>query len=188
MGIFILQDHLTEHEQHWVEQCKSASGKMGFPLRQAHYELGMCMANHIHQNDSKQNQFAVWILMRAGLPFGLGIADGLEKQGHRVAIHFIDKKINDEMIASGNDKTTILVDAVINSGKSIQCIYQNLPENIKQSMIFATTVIPQNTVSQFKHLNLMTVRISSNQYQGAKVNIIKNGKGPDTGDRLFGTM
>lgn len=188
MGIFVLQDHLKENEQHWIEQCKSGSGKMGFQLRQAHYELGMCMANNIHQNYPKQNQFVVWILMRAGLPFGLGIADGLEKQGSRVAIHFIDEKINDEIITSYNGQTIILADAVINSGKSIERIYKSLPENIKQSMIFATTVIPQNTVSQFKHLNLMTVRISPNQYQGAKVSIIQNGKGPDTGDRLFGTI
>lgn len=188
MGIFILQEHLAKNKNYWIERCKSSSMETGYRLRQAHYQLGMYIGNAIHTTNPIQVKFAVCILMRAGLPFGLGISDSLEKQGYDVEIHFIDKQINPNVLTSIQDKTIILADAVINSGKSIEQIYAILPENVKQSMIVATTVIPSNAVSQFKHYNLMTVRISPNQYQGAKVKTIQNGKGPDTGDRLFNTL
>ncbi|WP_312266917.1 uracil phosphoribosyltransferase [Neisseria sp.] len=188
MSIFILQEHLPAHEQYWIEHCKSSSMKIGYKLRQAHYVLGLHMSKAIYTTNSKQSKFAVWILMRAGLPFGLGISDGLEKQGCDVAIYFIDEQIDSDTITSSNGRTIILADAVINSGKSIEHIYKNLPENIRQSMIVTTTVIPSNAVPRFEKFNLMTVRVSHNQYQGAKVSTIQNGKGPDTGDRLFGTF
>ena len=70
--------------------------------------------------------------MRAGLPFGLGISDGLEKQGCDVAIYFIDEQIDSDTITSSNGRTIILADAVINSGKSIEHIYKNLPETREQ--------------------------------------------------------
>ena len=188
MGIFILQEYLAENERCWIERCKSSSMETGYRLRQAHYALGVHMGNSIHTMNPNQSKFAVWILMRAGLPFGLGIADGLEKQDNDVAIYFVDKEIDAEIIDSVKDRTIILTDAVINSGKSIGRICSVLSETVKQSMIVTTTVIPSNVISQFKNLNLMTVRVSSNQYQGAKVNTIQYGKGPDTGDRLFGTL
>lgn len=188
MGIFILQEHLAESENYWIERCKSNSMQTGYQLRKAHYALGVHMGSSIHSINNNQSKFAIWILMRAGLPFGLGIADSLEKQGNDVAIYFIDEKINDETLNSANGRIIILVDAVINSGKSIECICEILPDNVKQSMIIATTVIPNNSVSRFTNFNLMTVRISSNYYQGAKIKTIHNGKGPDTGDRLFGTL
>lgn len=188
MGIFILQEQLTKGEQHWVERCKSNYMATGYSLRQVHYELGIRMAKAIHTVNPDQSKFSVWILMRAGLPFGLGIADGLEKQGGNVSVHFIGEKISDDTMASINTQTIVLADAVINSGKSIEIIRAKLPESIRQSMIIATTVIPENAVSRFESLNLMTVRVSPNQYKGAKTSTIQNGKGPDTGDRLFGTL
>lgn len=188
MSIFILQEHLDKNEQYWIEWCKSHSGKIGYELRQAHYHLGIHLGNTIHRISSNQSKFVLLILMRAGLPFGLGIADGLEKQGNDVTIHFVDDKIDDDVVASINHQAIILVDAVINSGQSIQNICKKLPQNLQQSMMIATTVIPKSAISKFKDLNLMTVRVSDNQYQGAKVSTIQNGKGPDTGDRLFGTL
>lgn len=188
MGIFILQEHLAENLSYLIERCKSSSMEKGYCLRQAHYTLGMAMGNAIKTSNPNQSKYAVLILMRAGLPFGLGIADSLEKQSNNVTIHFIDQKIDMGVVNSINDRCVILADAVINSGKSIECICTVLPETIKQSMIITTTVIPINTITRFENFNLMTVRISSNQYQGAKVNTIQNGKGPDTGDRLFGIL
>lgn len=189
MSLFILQEHLAENEYHWIESCKSSSMETGYRLRQAHHALGVHMGKVIHAAaNHNQSKFAIWILMRAGLPFGLGIADGLEQQGDSVAIYFIDEQLDTDTIASINGRTIVLVDAVINSGKSIERICTKLPEAVKQSMIVATTVIPSNAVSRFEHFNLMTVRVSPNQYQGAKVSTIQNGKGPDTGDRLFGTL
>lgn len=188
MSIFILQDYLEQSEQYLIEWCKSNSGKTGYQLRNAHNDLGAHIGNIIHTTFFEQSKFAILILMRAGLPFGLGIADSLEKKGNNVAVHFVNDHINDELITLIEGRTIILADAVINSGKSISAIYTKLSQNVKNTIVIATTVIPRNSVSNFENLNLMTVRVSDNQYQGAKVNTIKNGKGPDTGDRLFGTI
>jgi phosphoribosyl transferase domain protein len=189
MSIFILQDHLASCDKHWIERCQSKSMETGYRLREAHYTLGEHMAEKILDMTAVHRpQFAVLILMRAGLPFGMGIADKLEKAGSQVAIYFIHHDINNEIKAEIADRTIILVDAVINSGKSIQQIMITLPEMIRQSVILTTTVIPKETVSKFEQFNLLVVRVSSNQYQGAKVSTITQGKGPDTGDRLFGTL
>lgn len=189
MSILILQDHLASCDKHWIQRCQSKSMETGYRLRQAHYTLGERIAEKILDITAiHQPKFAVLILMRAGLPFGLGIADKLEKAGNQVAIYFIHHNIDDETKAEISGKTIILADAVINSGKSIQQIIATLPEATRQSAILATTVIPKEAVSQFEQFNLLAVRVSHNQYQGAKVNTIMQGKGPDTGDRLFGTL
>lgn len=189
MSIFILQDHLASCDKRWIERCQSKSMETGYRLRQAHYILGERIAEEIlDKTNAHCSKFAVLVLMRAGLPFGMGIADKLEKAGSQVAIYFIRYDIDDEIKSEIADRTIILADAVINSGKSIQQIIATLPEATRQSAILATTVIPKETVPQFEQFNLLAVRVSSNQYQGAKVNMITQGQGPDTGDRLFGTL
>ena len=57
-----------------IALCKSGSGCTGKALRNAHYELGQEVAKMI-RCDSKDDDFVVIILMRSGLPFGMGIAD-----------------------------------------------------------------------------------------------------------------
>lgn len=189
MSIFILEEHLTSRDKHWIERCQSQSMETGYRLRQAHYTLGKRIAERILETTAAcYSKFAILIMMRAGLPFGLGLADKLETAGNPVAVYFIHHGIDDETKAEIVGKTVILADAVINSGKSIQQIMAILPEAVRQSAILATTVMPQETVSRFEQFNLLTVRVSPNQYQGAKVNTITQGKGPDTGDRLFGTL
>lgn len=190
MGLFILENQLNEDELHWVEECKSTSMFQGIQLREAHYTLGSHIASKIYEtNDNKNTPFAILILMRAGLPFGLGIADQLEKLKQKVSIHFIyNDYLSSETLSLLMNKTIILVDAVINSGRSVRLIIDQLPLAVKDSLIIATTVLPSESTMIFKHLDLMTVRISKNKYKGAKVTTIQNGKGPDTGDRLFGTL
>ncbi len=189
MSIFILQDHLADCDKYLIERCQSKSMETGYRLREAHYALGERMVEKILEITTvNRPEFAVLILMRAGLPFGLGIADKLEKAGNPVAVYFIHHDVEDEIKAEIAGKTVILTDAVINSGNSIKQIIVTLSEVTKQSLILATTVIPKETVAQFEQFNLLAARVSSNQYQGAKVSIIQQGKGPDTGDRLFGTL
>lgn len=188
INMFILQNHLPENEQHWVERCKSTAMETGWRLREAHTVLGNHIARYIHQQHSGHSHgFAVAILMRAGLPFGMGIADELEKLGHDVAIYFIHDN-HDKWITEIGQKTLIVADAVINSGNSIQSIMQKMPYPIQKSMIIATTVMPMNAVAHLESWNIMTVRLSHHHYQGAKIHHIENGRGPDTGDRLFGTL
>ncbi|MGC7559918.1 uracil phosphoribosyltransferase [Pasteurella sp. PK-2025] len=189
MGLFILENKLKEDKLQWIEKCKSASMLQGVQLRDVHYILGSYIGNKISDTLYQQDSFAVVILMRAGLPFGLGIADQLEKLGQKVSIHFIyNDVIPSETVNLLIDKTVVLVDAVINSGKSIFVVTEQLPLSVRESLIVATTVLPSESVNLFTHFNLMAVRISQNKYKGAKVKTIQNGKGPDTGDRLFGTL
>lgn len=170
-----------------VEICKSSSMVMGKELRKAHYQLGEMISSEIN-NSSNSKEYAVLILMRAGLCYGSGIADQLEELGASVTIIFInDDSISAEDLEVISGKEIIIVDAVINSGKSVFTLLTQLPENTKNSLKLATTVIPSSSVGLFDDFKLFTVRTSENRYEGAKVNNISNGKGPDTGDRLFNT-
>ncbi|HDR1799012.1 uracil phosphoribosyltransferase [Pasteurella multocida] len=189
MELFVLENHLPEDELHYIKSCQSASMLQGVRLREVHYKLGTYIADKILHTIHRNNNFAVLILMRAGLPFGLGIADQLEKFGQNVSLYFIhNDSLSSETVDLLTNKTIVLVDAVINSGKSIHNIVKQLPVSVRNSLIVTTTVLPFESINLFSHLNLMAVRISNNKYKGAKVKTIQNGKGPDTGDRLFGTL
>ena len=189
MSVFVLDKDNNRKDEvlSLTEICKSSSMIMGGELRKAHYQLGEIISTQI-MSASNSNSYAVLILMRAGLCYGSGIADKLEELGASVTIIFInDDTISSEDLDMLSDKEIIIVDAVINSGKSVFTLLNQLPENGNNSVKLATTVIPNSSVGLFDGLKLFTVRTSENQYKGAKVNKISDGKGPDTGDRLFNT-
>jgi hypoxanthine phosphoribosyltransferase len=125
--------------------------------------------------------------MRAGLFFANGIADQIEDLGYPTSLILLDdNKISDDDLAFIQGKEILIVDAVINTGKTLFKYMEQLSDN--DSLKVATTVIPNNSLQLFDKTNLYTIRISENQYKGAKVKYISNGKGPDTGDRLYNTM
>jgi len=170
-----------------IDICKSSSMVMGKELRKAHYQLGKMISTQI-LNESNSKTYAVLILMRAGLCYGSGIADKLEELGASVTIIFInDDIISTEDLETIADKEIIIVDAVINSGKSVFTLLNQLPKKARNSLKLATTVIPNSSLELFDGFKIFTVRTSENKYKGAKVSNISNGKGPDTGDRLFNT-
>lgn len=187
MSVFILDKNILSRNEitPLIDVCKSSSMCMGYQLRNAHYKLGEIMAESIFKS-SNINNYAVLILMRAGLSFGTGIADKLEGIGASVSIIFINNDcVSEEDLTLIHNKEIIIVDAVINSGKSVFKLLTQLPEN--SCVQIASTVIPIASLHLFEELQLFTVRTSENVYQGAKVNKILKGKGPDTGDRLFNT-
>jgi len=188
MNTFILKDSvINESINAAIEVCKSSSMIMGRKLRAAHYELGKTIAGNIYDN-STSNEYAVLILMRAGLNFGSGISDELEDKAASVTMIFVHNDIvttEDLNLVLG--KQIIIVDAVINTGKSIFGLLDQLPEMERKSAKIITTVIPSTSLSLFKDHQLYTVRSSENIYKGAKVSEISGGRGPDTGDRLFNT-
>jgi uracil phosphoribosyltransferase len=127
--------------------------------------------------------------MRAGLCFGMGIADELEEYGINVSILFYcdeeqwkNEKANCPQVFE-ND--ILLVDAVINTGNSIIQFSKTLPKS--QTIFFSSNVISDKALNQFDNKSLYTVRISEKSFKGDKTDILKDGKGPDTGDRLFNT-
>ncbi|SIO92498.1 uracil phosphoribosyltransferase [Vibrio spartinae] len=185
--MYILNESTQKHSfDQLIEICKSSSMSMGYKLRNAHYQLGEIIAKPISQSSNHQQNYAVLILMRAGLCFGNGIADKLEQLGGTVSIIFVsDDKISKEDLELVKGKEIIIVDAVINSGKSVFSLIEQLPDTNPIKLV--TTVIPSTSTELLKSHDLYTVRVSSNKYEGAKVQVISNGKGPDTGDRLFNT-
>lgn len=139
------------------------------------------------QKSAHFKEFAILVMMRAGLFYANCIADEIEGLGYTTSLILLDKdEISDDDMAFIQGKEIVIVDAVINTEKSILKLIEQLSAN--NSLKVATAVIPNNSLQLFEKTNLYTVRTSDNQYKGAKVKYISNGKGPDTGDRLFNTM
>ena len=165
-----------------ISICKSNSGICGTPLREAHYNLGKEIAKMI-KTDFPNDKFTVVAIMRSGVPYSMGIADYLD-----CSIVFydsdnflsFDKQLNENLELKNT--TFILCDAVINSGRTINCIIEKLKD---RKCIVATNVLCDKYDVLSNILPIYASRISSNSYIGAKQNEISNGKGPDTADRLF---
>lgn len=169
---------ITTEIENLINICKSSSKMSGTKLRNAHSKFGELLGNLIEKNeDICSKKVAVVIMMRAGLPLGMGIADSMEKSNKIDVIFSSQTNINFE-----NYDTVIIADAVVNTGNSL---LRYIEEHRISNPIIATTVIPEKNIDNFKKLNIYTARISKNSYTGTKDKEIQNGKGPDTGDRLF---
>lgn len=172
---------LTDEVNGHIEVCKSNSGADGRELRSSHYHLGKSISQLIEKDFPKED-FALIIMLRSGVPFGMGIGDYLD-----CPILFYDEHSKEKTIQEikENEKLSnrkfILCDAVINSGKSIENAINDLSLN---SPIIATTVI-SDKYNQKSMIPIYSVRLSQNSYVGTKQKNIANGKGPDTSDRLF---
>jgi len=184
--ISLLDTEKSDELESLINVCKSDSSIQGRQLREAHYKLGNIMAKRMI-NDLTNGDITVIIMMRAGLCFGLGIADVLEILGIKVSVlfYFNEEQWNKEKtnysLAFVND--LILVDAVINTGDTIIKLAQSIKNRGK--IFFASNVLSEKTTYKFNDKCLYTTRISEKSFKGAKISVIKDGKGPDTGDRLF---
>lgn len=164
--------------QRMIAICSSSSGVCGRKLRLTHYELGKIMASQIcDQEKLIGKRVAIIIMMRAGLPFGLGLADDLDADCE-TEIFFTPIDDFDEW----KYDVIIIADAVINTGKTILDFLSKLKN---PNIILVSNVMSEKSLENFKDLNVYATRISSNSYKGSKVQVLKNGQGPDTGDRLF---
>jgi len=188
MSIICLDLQKNKEVPSLIEICKSTSGRAGIILRKAHYQLGTMLANQIVEL-FKNKRITVVIMMRAGLPFGMGVADTLEENGLLTSILFYTNEIQWNKEKQNNPQslknTILLVDSVINSGESILKFSQQFVDC--QDIYFIANVVSDKAFQRFNGKNLCAVRISQNSFVGAKTNIVKDNKGPDTGDRLFNT-
>ena len=172
----------------YIQISKSDSFADGFQLRNAHYQLGKNLASTI-SNSLSDNSITIVILMRAGLCFGMGIADGLEVSGKNISVLFYynmeqwAKEINNYSKIS--ESPVILVDSVINTGTAILNLSNNMP---CLETIFAANVVSEKSLPLFENRKLFAVRVSKHSFIGSKTKIIGNNRGPDTGDRLFNTF
>ncbi|QLH74471.1 MAG: phosphoribosyltransferase [Methanomassiliicoccales archaeon] len=179
-----------------IEICKSDSGVTGQKLRLAHYELGKIMGRQITQDFKQTNpaEFTTLCLMRSGLCFGLGIVDELD-----CTLLLLDEK-NDTLWSSPDsiyfnkyieynlpyikNKYVILVDAVLNTGQSLFSVLNKIEYFCTQAII-SVNVVQEKMVKVLEGKNAYAIRTSRNQFVGSKTLYQKDGKGPDTGDRLF---
>lgn len=189
----ILTDICSSDEiQNLIGICKSDSNKTGKELKKAHYRLGELLGSCILQDLVFNENVTVISLLRSGICFGDGIADALN------CTHlFLDEKHDKRWLESGGDAfimeykkyilghTVILADAVINSGETIQKVYDTISVYVKNVIIAANVI--QDAYNPCDK-NVFCVRVSNNKFQGSKVKIQMGDYGPDTGDRLFQTF
>lgn len=175
---------INEYIKTLIDICKSNSNKKGKELRAAHFNLGKEVAKMI-QSDLQNDEFVVISIMRSGLPFSFGIADYFDCP----VIFFDDKNIMSfECQLNDNcqleNKTFIICDAVVNSGKTINMILNIL--NGKKCIV-ATNVL-SSKFNMIADAPVYTSRISNHSYIGAKQLAVFEGKGPDTADRLYNLL
>lgn len=172
----VLKD-INDNVKQAITKCLSSSQVCGFELRKAHYYLGNKLGKEIAKERSiANNKVGVLIMMRAGLPFGFGISDALD-ENNNVSILFSTYE-NDY---SSYD-VIIIADAVINTGKTILEIIKQFCD---KKVVIATNVISDKHLDNLIKLDIFATRISERSYHGVKTTSFANGKGPDTGDRLF---
>ncbi len=99
---------------------------------------------------------------------------------HRVSILFQLYDPKHDGFVRPDTKNVILVDSVINTGKTILDIY-------KPDMKVACLVINEKAVPLFDE-NLFTVRVSKNSFVGSNVHKQNGDIGPDTTMRLFNLL
>ena len=146
---------------------KSDSGISGPVLAKAHVELGRALGEQIKEQFSQDT--TVVAILRGGMFMAMGLYYALECR-----FDVYDPK-KDKFIRP-KTKNVILVDSVINTGKTVE-------EISGPDISVARCVINENAVEKFKD-RLYTVRVSKNSYIGSNTKVQKGNRGPDTTMRL----
>ena len=144
----------TKEVEQLIAITKSDSGISGPELAKAHIRLGELLAENI---DLELADTTVVALLRGGIFFAQGIYFKLS-----------------------TTKNVILVDSVINTGKTIVNL---IDDDVK----VASCVINDKAVPLFEE-KLYAVRVSTNSFVGSAVKTQKGNKGPDTTMRLFNQL
>lgn len=164
-----------------ISVCKSNSGINGARLAKAHLALGQAIGKKIAAFLPSDNT-AVLVLERGGRFFG----DGLYTEFGGTLYSYNPKETELPAIPQ---KNIIIADSVINSGKSVLEAIEKLKSANPDTEIFiAVNVIQKNAVELLRNFKVFAVRTSDNSFIGSKQNSQKNGRGPDTADRLFNLL
>lgn len=158
----------TDEIHRLIKITKSDSGVSGPLLAEAHIELGKAMGRQMTMFDPADT--TVVAMLRGGIFFAEGIYFSL---GCRFQTY--DPK--HETFVRPETKSIILVDSVINTGKTMLDI-------MDPSMYVACCVINEKAIPLFEE-RLYTVRVSKNSFVGSNVQKQSGNKGPDTTMRLF---
>lgn len=153
--------------EHLIAITKSDSGVSGPELVKAHIALGEALGNEMKSFFDKDTTIVA--MLRGGFFFAEGIYFSM---GCRFQTY--DPK--HEEFKRPMTKNVIIVDSVINTGKSVLRI-------LDEDMSVACCVINEHALKLFD--NLYTVRVSKNSYVGSRVSKQTGKIGPDTTMRLF---
>ncbi|MFQ9012548.1 MAG: phosphoribosyltransferase [Lacrimispora saccharolytica] len=161
----------SEEINRLIAITKSDSGISGPELAKAHIKLGMAMGRQIMGLSPEDTTIVA--MLRGGIFFaeGMYFAMGCRFQTY-------DPK--HERFVRPETKNVILVDSVINTGKT-------LFEILDPDMKVACCVINEQAVPMFDDI-LYTVRVSKNSFVGKNVKKQEGKVGPDTTMRLFNQL
>ena len=176
-SLVILADE-DEEVQADIAICKSNSGISGSRLAAAHVRLGEKIGRHIAAVFSEKN-ISILVLERGGRFFGDGVYMGAG------GIFYSMNPKQDDAPAI-NTERVVIVDSVINTGKSIMRIIDELKNhNPGIDVIIAANVIQNEAVELFKDYLVFATRLSKNSFVGVNQSKQTGKIGPDTADRLF---
>lgn len=158
--------------------CRSDSGINGAPLAAAHIRLGKmlgeAMGGIIPHTDS-----AIIVLERGGRFFGDGVY-----MGFGGTFYSYNPKFDE--LPDFRQGVAVIVDSVINTGKSVLDLIDKLKQRKTDiEIIIVSNVIQEKALDLLQGYKIFAVRTSSNSFVGSRQSMQKNGKGPDTADRLF---
>ncbi|MCR4611709.1 MAG: uracil phosphoribosyltransferase [Lachnospiraceae bacterium] len=154
-----------------IEITKSDSGISGPELVKAHMELGRLLAEKMPRLDPQDTTIVA--IMRGGIFFAEGMYFSM-------GCKFQTYEPKYEEFKRPDTKNIIIVDSVINTGKTILDI-------LTPDMYVACCVINEKAVSVFTE-QLYAARVSKNSYVGEEVKMQVGNTGPDTTMRLFNLL
>ena len=176
-SLVILADE-DEEVQADIAICKSNSGISGSRLAAAHVHLGEKIGRHIATVFPEKNT-SILVLERGGRFFGDGVY-----MGAGGIFYSMNPKQDDAPVI--NTERVVIVDSVINTGKSIMRIIDELKNhNPGIDVIIAANVIQNEAVELFKDYLVFATRLSKNSFVGVNQSKQTGKTGPDTADRLF---
>ena len=161
----------SEEINRLIAITKSDSGISGPELAKAHIKLGMAMGRQIMGLSPEDTTIV------AMLRGGIFIAEGMY---FAMGCRFQTYDPKHERFVRPETKNVILVDSVINTGKT-------LFEILDPDMKVACCVINEQAVPMFDDI-LYTVRVSKNSFVGKNVKKQEGKVGPDTTMRLFNQL
>ena len=161
----------NEEINNLISITKSDSGVSGPKLAKAHIMLGIAMGRQI--TDLNPKDTTIVAILRGGIFFAEGMYFAM-------GCRFQTYDPRHEQFVRPETKNVILVDSVINTGKTIL-------EILDQDIRVACCVINEKAVPIFDDV-LYTVRVSKNSFVGEKVKKQKGSFGPDTTMRLFNQL
>lgn len=162
-----------------VAITKSSSGINGSLLAAAHLRLGERLGKEIKTIIPTQNT-AVIVMERGGRFFGGGLYSAFG------GVFYPYNPSKDEISDVSKHNFVIIVDSVINTGRSILSVIESIKrDNPKIEIIIAANVIQRNALDKMKQYKIFSIRVSDNYFIGKKQAVQTGDTGPDTADRLY---